>query len=271
MLHKKQIGYITFLLFFPWFYLLYSFFAPSSGAEGLLPPNQCVQLIKINNSLKTADIRDNISTYHIYIPTEANFDRLLFFDLSYKKNKIYYQKKKNKSPLKVLVVGDSIGEGLYLAYHKYIKKRYPEIKGRFFVKHSTTTYKWINNKRFFKELSSQKYDILLISLGANEWATDDLSLMYNISRFYFKVKKTNPYIKIYWIVPYVRSDKLRKFIEYFVGRNYSIPLEDFVGVIPLSKDKVHPDMKKKGYLKLWHVILDKIDVKHIEEKVAKHY
>ncbi|RUM59538.1 MAG: hypothetical protein DSY66_06005 [Persephonella sp.] len=252
MLRFKHFIIILIILFIPWLNALYSWEADKLRVSEYIPPNKCVQIVKMEIYEKN----------FIAMKTKPDIQNYIQPKKEEKKSekKVSEEKKEElKKPLrKILIVGDSLGEGLYLAYYKRIKKEDKCLKVKFFVKHSTTTRTWRRNKAFLKELASGKYDLVLVVLGANEFAMDKTSLYYNINKFLIEIRKTNPEVEVFWIVPAVPNKYLRKYVEECLGKDYTIAMDDFINEIPLSKDKIHPDIKKNGYTKLWHIVLNKL-------------
>ncbi len=259
MINKRQFVILTLLLLLPWLNVLYSLYADNFSISNIIPTNKCVELVKIKyteEKLFAKKTEPSMKIIENYIP-KIEEDRKEKKALTEEKKE--ESKLKTKKPLKkLLIVGDSLGEGLYLAYYKKIKREKRCLKVKFFVKHSTTTRNWMRNERFLKELASKKYDTLLVVLGANEFATDKASLYYNINKFLIKLKKINPDIQIFWVVPPVPNKNLRKYVEECLGKNYTIAIDDFLKEIPLSRDNIHPDIKRGGYTKLWHIVLNKL-------------
>ncbi len=255
MIDKKTFLIIGFILFIPWIYIFFSVYAQKIGLEDFIPPNKCIEIAKIQfnsedmySSGKDKKMYTDILDFSLEDIPDVN---TLFLN---------GEEEENIKPVRnILVVGDSIGEGLYLSYLKSIKNRFDCVNFKFYVKQSTTTFYWLKNKRFLKDISSNRYDVAIISLGANEWNTDTVSLFYHIRKFYLKIKELCPNTDIYWVIPNVKSRFLREYIEKSVGKENCIAIEDFKGYIPLSKDRVHLDMRKHGYKKLWDIIIHKIN------------
>ncbi len=257
-MEKKYILALSFLLFLPWLNVVYSFYTDEYSLIGsLIPPNKCVALVKLELEKKSKLVKENLS-----VQQEKKKEKQTEVALNTKPKlteKKELEKEIERKALKnMLVVGDSLGEGLYLSYHWKIKKNLKCFHVKFLVKHSTTTRTWLRNKKFFKELASGNYDTLVIVLGANEWGMDKTYLYYNINKLYMKIKETNPNIDIYWVVPATKNKYLKEYVEEALGKDKTIAIEDYLNEIPLSKDKVHPDMRKRGYTKLWYVILQRI-------------
>lgn len=244
---KKHILFLILILFLPWLNLIYSYYADEFHLDDKIPANKCVQLAKLNQ-----EKRSNL----VVRKNNKNFKQGLKKGIKVRNN--IHEIIKKKEVKNVLIVGDSLGEGLYIAYYRKMKKRLSCVHVKFLVKHSTTTRKWLKNPKFTKELKSGKYDTLIVVLGANESWIDKITLYYNINKFYMTIKDINPDIDVYWIVPRVKNKNLRKFVEECVGRDKTIAIEDYLNEIPLSKDNVHPDSSKEGYTKLWNVVLKKI-------------
>ena len=260
MLNRKQFFIFLILLLIPWVNVIYSLYAENSFLSTFIPTNKCVELAKLKYSEKNFYVK-NVKPEIDKVQDKKNLAKKEFKKENFKNLNGFEEKKliKSKKPLKkLLIVGDSLGEGLYIAYYKNIKKEKKCLKVKFFVKHSTTTRNWIRDRKFLKELSSKKYDTVIVVLGANEFAIDKVSLYYNINKFLIRLREINPDIQIFWVVPPVPNKNLRKYVEECLGTDYTIALEDFVKEIPLSKDKIHPDIKKGGYTKLWHIVLNKL-------------
>ncbi|RUM57313.1 MAG: hypothetical protein DSY60_05045 [Persephonella sp.] len=260
MINKRQFVILILLLLLPWLNVLYSLYADNSSISDIIPTNKCVELVKIKyNKEKLFAKKTNPSIKIIENDIPKVEEKEGEKEESIPAEKVEKNNLKEKKPLKkLLIVGDSLGEGLYLAYYKKIKREKRCLKVKFFVKHSTTTRNWMRNERFLKELASKKYDTVLVVLGANEFATDKASLYYNINKFLIKLKKVNPDIQIFWVVPPVPNKNLRKYVEECLGENYTIAIDDFLKEIPLSRDNIHPDIKREGYTKLWHIVLNKL-------------
>ena len=252
MINKKYLIIIILLLFLPWLNVFYSLYASNYQISELIPTNKCVEIAKMEFSKKVL-IAKKTEPKPIKITEEIPKVE------EKEKKEVKKEEKEEKKPLKrLLIVGDSLGEGLYLAYYKKIRKEDKCLKVRFFVKHSTTTRRWMRNRKFLEALASKKYDVVLVVLGANEFAIDNVSLYYNINKFLEKLKKVNPDVQIFWVVPPVPNKNLRKYVEECLGKDYTIAMDDFINEIPLSKDKIHPDIKRGGYTKLWHIVLNKL-------------
>ena len=261
MPNKKSIVGIGLILLLPWVYVFFSVYADKLGIEDFLPPNKCIELAKLQINedeiysnpyqLKANDeIRNDllIANFHLEeIPSWESIDKTVNF-----------QHNSEECIKNILVVGDSIGEGLLLSFKKHFRKKLNCINVKFFVKRSTATFHWLKNKSFLKNVRKGIYDIIIVSLGANQWNTDKLNLYYHLAKFYFKIHSLSPNSKVYWIVPDVKSKYLRKYVESLVGIEKTIAIEDYEKVIPLSRDKVHLDMRKHGYVKLWNIIFNKI-------------
>ncbi len=243
---KKQIAFLIVILFLPWLNLIYSYYADEFHFDDKIPANKCVQLAKLNKE----------KNLHYFVEKNTNNIKKLNKNIKLKDN--IHEVIKKKEVKNVLIVGDSLGEGMYIAYYRKMKKRLNCVHVKFLVKHSTTTRKWLKNPKFTEELKSGKYDTLIVVLGANESWIDKITLYYNINKFYMTIKDINPDIDVYWVVPRVKNKNLRKFVEECVGKDKTIAIEDYLNEIPLSKDKVHPDSRREGYTKLWNVVLQKI-------------
>ncbi len=263
MSSKKSVVGIGFILFLPWVYVFFSVYAERLGIEDFIPPNKCIEIAKLEidedkifsnpyelKPMKQEKIREDLLIANFHLEDIPSWD--------YTTDNIDIPKSTDHCIKNILVVGDSIGEGLSLAFKKYFKKKLNCINVKFLVKRSTSTFHWLKDRVFLKSLKDNNYDVIVVSLGANQWNTDKLSLYYHIGKFYFNVHSLAPDSKIYWVVPAVKSRYLRKYVENFVGIDNTIAIEDYEDVIPLSKDKVHLNMKKHGYLKLWNIILNKI-------------
>ena len=265
MQNKKSVLSIGLILLLPWVYVFFSVYAEKIGIEDFIPPNKCIEIAKLQinedeifsnpyelkDMKKESRVREDLLIANFHLERFPSWE--IFLD---KKNK---SKDTSENCIKnILVVGDSIGEGLFLAFKKYFRKKLNCINVKFLVKRSTATFHWLKDKTFLNNLRKNKYDVIIVSLGANQWNTDKLNLYYHIGKFYLKVHSLSPNSKLYWIVPAVKSKYLRRYVEYFVGSDNTIAIEDYTKIIPLSKDKVHLNMKKHGYVKLWNIILNKI-------------
>jgi len=282
-MEKKYIIIFSLLLFLPWLNIVYSYYSEDTEIGNIIPPNKCVALAKLELEKKSKfEKLDIIKKYKeeqekplekeketIQKEGEKNKEGDVLTTPEIQNTEGIEQETveeelppipKERKPLgKVLIVGDSLGEGLLLAYKWKLSKDLKDcLNLTFLVKHSTTTKTWRKNKKLFEELESGNYDTLVIVLGANEWGIDKTTLYYNINKLYLKIRETNPDIDIYWVVPSTKNKQLREYVEEVVGKDKTIAIEDFQNEIPLSRDKVHPDMRKKGYAKLWYVILQTI-------------
>jgi hypothetical protein len=273
--------------------VVYSYYVDELSTLGsIIPPNKCVALFKLELEKKTKFSRlrppkikkeeekpkkeeKKTEEYTTQPPPSANITEPSTANITESDNvteeietpeeetlveEVEKEEEKPREELKnILVVGDSLGEGLYLAYKWKLPKNLKKcLNIKFLVRRSTTTKTWLRNKKFFEELEKGDYDTLVIVLGANEWGIDKTTLYYNIMKFCLKVRETNPDIDIYWIVPSTKNEYLKKYVEECVGPDHTIAIGDYEGEIPLSKDKVHPDMKRRGYTKLWYILLQKI-------------
>ena len=261
MITKKQVITLIILLLIPWLNVIYSIYADSYPISEIIPTNKCVELVKIKYSEKYLLAKKVLPEIKIVEEGIPKTDEAK--DKKTEKEEKSKQEKKERTDIKktlerILIVGDSLGEGMYLAYYKKIKKENKCLEVKFFVKHSTTTKKWMRDKRFLKEVASNKYDTVVVVLGANEFAIDKTTLFYNVNKFLIKIREVNPNVQIYWIVPPVPNKNLRKYVEECLGKEYTIAIEDFIKDIPLSNDKIHPDIKKGGYTKLWRIVLNKL-------------
>jgi len=281
-MEKKYIIIFSLLLFLPWLNIVYSYYSEDTTVGEIIPPNKCVALAKLELEKKSKD--ESLEIIKKYteekkkkvkkVREDVKEDAIVNIDTgrdvsSIDLNKpmenrevigeVILEEKERKPFGKILIVGDSLGEGLLLAYKWRISKDLKKcLDIKFLVKHSTTTKTWRKSKKLFDELKSGDYDTLIIVLGANEWGIDKTTLYYNINKLYLKIREINPDIDIYWVVPSTKNEKLREYIEEVVGKDKTIAIEDFQREVPLSKDKVHPDMKRKGYAKLWYVVLQTI-------------
>jgi len=235
-------------LFLPWVSLIYSLNYERIGLS-YVPANKCVEVAKLKSERRVVGYSD---------------DFLKALDRSYvledypetERQEPPVEPKPKPKPIKrLIVVGDSLGEGLYLAFYEKFRRKLKCLKVRFFVKHSTTTISWARNRKFLRAVASGKYEGVLIVLGANEFATDSVSLYYNVNKLILKIRKLNPNIEIFWLVPPVPNKNLRKFVEEALGEERTIAIEDFLEEIPLSKDRIHPDIRRGGYRKLWGILL----------------
>jgi len=264
-MEKKYLVAFSFLLFLPWVNVVYSYFTDELSLMGsVIPPNKCVALVKLELEKKSKLVEIKEEENKIKKKEEPTADINTETEVKQEEEKIEEEKieeeEKERKVLKnILIVGDSLGEGLYLAYQWKISKELKDcLNIKFMVKHSTTTKTWLKNEKFFETLASGDYDTLIIVLGANEWGIDKTTLYYNINKLYMKVKEINPDIDVYWVVPSTKNEYLRIYIEQTIGKDKTIAIEDYIDEIPLSKDHIHPSMKKNGYEKLWFVILQRI-------------
>ncbi len=242
-----------------WLNIVYSWVVENSELDPLLPSNRCVQLAKIvlddkktvitkSNSDGKPEETTRMKAYS-NIELNLNLSDILNIDIRPESKRFLDG---------ILVVGDSLGEGLYLEYIKHIRKEHCFKHIKFFVAHSTTTYKWMSDKDFLRELKKPKYKLLLVVLGANQWKMDRVSMLVSVKKFYKKIHKINPNIDIYWVVPAVKNENLKQVIEGIIGKDRTIAMDEFIDEIPLKKDKIHPSIKKGGYKVLWEKILNRL-------------
>ena len=241
-----------------WLNIVYSWVVESSELDPPVPSNKCVQLAKIVLENKKTVVADSKSeekpkVAKVEIPENLelniNLSDILDIDI---------QPEGKRFLDGILVVGDSLGEGLYLEYIKHVRKEHCFKNIKFFVAHSTTTYKWMSDKDFLKELKKPKYKLLLVVLGANQWKMDRVSMLVSVKKFYKKIHKINPNIDIYWVVPAVKNENLKLVVEDTIGKDRTIAMDEFIDEIPLKKDKIHPSIKKGGYKVLWKKILERL-------------
>ncbi len=260
-MQNKSILLIFITLMAAWLNIVYSWVVESSELEPPVPSNKCVQLAKIvldNKKTVITELQPEEEPKDKKIAkTEPPENLELNLNLSNILN-IDIQPENKRSLDGILVVGDSLGEGLYLEYVKHVRKEHCFKNIKFFVEHSTTTYKWMSDKDFLEELKKPKYKLLLVVLGANQWKMDRVSMLVSIKKFYKKIHKINPNIDIYWVVPAVKNKNLKTIIEDTIGRDRTIAMDEFIDEIPLKKDKIHPSIKKGGYKILWEKILGKL-------------
>ncbi|WP_197017045.1 hypothetical protein [Persephonella sp. KM09-Lau-8] len=241
-----------------WLNIVYSWVVESSELEPPVPSNKCVQLAKIVLENKKTVVTESKSeekpkVAKVEIPENLelniNLSDILDIDI---------QPEGKRFLDGILVVGDSLGEGLYLEYIKHVRKEHCFKNIKFFVAHSTTTYKWMSDKDFLEELKKPKYKLLLVVLGANQWKMDRVSMLVSVKKFYKKIHKINPNIDIYWVVPAVKNENLKLVIEDTIGKDRTIAMDEFIDEIPLKKDRIHPSIKKGGYKVLWKKILERL-------------
>ncbi len=253
----KYLIFVFFVLIIPWTYVGYSLLAPETPEiQAVFPVNKCIGLARENLNEENTAERNGGKEFEKLISEVAYKESLE--ELLFPREQVVQKPKQKRFPkgknIHVLVVGDSLGEGLYLEYHKSLAKKFRCFKVDFLVRHSTTTIFWANNRRLFETLK-REYDIILIVLGANEWKLDRISIKYNVKRFLNKLRKYSD-ADLYWVVPPVDNEFLRHAVESLLGSDKTIALKDFLQEIPLDRDGIHPSMRKRGYYKLWEIILE---------------
>ncbi len=159
----------------------------------------------------------------------------------------------NTSQLKVLVLGDSMGEGIAYGLSQ-LKKRYP-IRYKSFAKASTTTFYWNSELLKNKEIENFAPDIVLIALGTNEWNGVGSATKLRILKIYNKLESMG--LKSVWVTPPVCD--ANKFYEmvYDVYGNHTY--DSRMINLPRGPDKIHPTMK--GYITWADDILQAVQVR----------
>jgi len=250
---------LALVLALPWALVLYSLYVEEPLP---FPPNRCVELVREKleeRALARLKLAEPVRGLELTL-AEPPAPELKKPEKGPSRPKRVVKKRAEHEPaVRLLVVGDSLGEGLYLAYARSLARELKScLKVRFFVRHSTTTRWWSRHGGFLSELKRGRYDALIVVLGANEWATDAVTLRYNVKRFCKKVKGLRPDLPVYWVVPPTGNERLREFVEECVGPERAVAIEDYLEYIPMSRDRVHPDLRRGGYERLWDVILRRL-------------
>jgi hypothetical protein len=150
---------------------------------------------------------------------------------------------------KVVLIGDSMGQGLSWGFEKNADDY--NILFKSFAKQSTTTKDWYQEDSLDDELKKFHPDIILISLGANEFSGNHINSKLNIMKL---KQKFNQYCgKLIWILPPIeKASEYNNIVkEIFTDKNVfdSNKIE-----LPRGKDRIHPT--RNGFFQWTSIIYD---------------
>ena len=154
---------------------------------------------------------------------------------------------------KILVLGDSMGEGIAYGLNK-LKHKYP-IKIKSLAKSSTTTYYWNAYPSLEKDINNYAPDVVMIVLGTNEWKVVGSKTKLNIMKIHSKIQKLG--IKSIWITPPV--SKSTKFYETVYDVYGDFTYDSRTLDVPRGSDCIHPILS--GYMIWSKQILASIGIK----------
>jgi len=149
------------------------------------------------------------------------------------KSKNQILQKTHKS--KVILIGDSMGQGLSWGFEKYAENYNIQFKS--FAKQSTTTKDWYHEANLEEEIKKFSPDIILISLGSNEFSGNNIVSKLNIMKL--KQKINQHCANLIWILPPIEKAKEYNNIvkEIFTDK---MVFDSNQIELPRGKDKIHP-------------------------------
>jgi hypothetical protein len=158
----------------------------------------------------------------------------------------------SSSILKILVIGDSMGEGLAYGLNS-LKKQYP-IQIKSLAKSSTTTHYWCSTHNFQTTIEKYKPNLILIALGTNEWNGVGSATKMRIHKIHNKFQEIG--IQSVWITPPVKKATQFNTMVLDVYGDSAYDSSDLN--VPRGSDKVHPTLK--GYTTWAKDILSSINI-----------
>lgn len=143
----------------------------------------------------------------------------------------------------VLLIGDSMGQGLKLPLKKNVESNGHQFIAA--VERSSSIIKWAGTKKLDKLLKEHKANYVMISLGAND--IDSKQLEYYEERIQTLVEKM-PDIKFIWIGPplWKKDSGMEEMMAHKIGKERYFDSKSIK--IPRAGDGIHPTWR--GY-KLW--------------------
>jgi hypothetical protein len=201
--------------------------------------------LKDNIKLSFADYQ-KYAKFYSFDETDYYLKNLSFENLpsNDKNNNILPQKMQKR---KVILIGDSLGQGLSWGFEKYADDYNIHFKS--FAKQSTTTKDWYHEANLEEEIKNFNPDIILISLGANEFSGNNIISKLNIMKLKHKI---NQYCtKLIWILPPIEKAKEYNNIvkEIFTDK---MVFDSNQIELPRGKDKVHPT--RNGFFQWTNII-----------------
>lgn len=155
--------------------------------------------------------------------------------------------------IKILVIGDSMGEGIAYGLSR-LKNKYP-IKFKSLAKSSTTTFYWNSELLQNKNIELFSPDIVLIALGTNEWNGVGSATKLRIMKIYNKLQAMG--LKSIWITPPVtKSTKFYEMVHEVYGE---LTYDSRMLNVPRGPDKIHPTLN--GYISWTNDILTAVNIK----------
>lgn len=198
--------------------------------------NQQQETIQVTSVVSSVQPEEEIKKQKIAIDLEENFSE-----------------DNSSKLLKVLVIGDSMGEGIAYGLGQ-LKKRYP-IRYKSFAKASTTTFYWNSELLKNKEIENFAPDIVLIALGTNEWNGVGSGTKLRILKIYNKLESMG--LRSVWVTPPVcDATKFYEMVYEVYGQH---TYDSRMLTLPRGPDKIHPTMK--GYITWADDILQAVQVR----------